>query len=380
MSSHIPRIEGKVYPRRILIIGPIGIGNLILLRPTIEKLREELRNAFISLVVLKRSFVNLVETYSCVDDIILIDQGGGSIFGAMRAILRLRRERFDVCISAFPSNDFRYSLLSFASGARLRLSHRYPRKRWRSLSFLHNLKVPMRPGLHDVEQNLSLLQALGIDVSSVKPALKIDLLPEDETYADAFLRSNGLEGRFLIGMHPGSSEERGMIYKRWGPGNFSKLGDILSERFGATILVFGGPEEGELKRHVAAAMRCPSLVVEGASLRQTASLIGRCKLFISNDSGPMHMAVAMGVPTVGLFGPTDHTRTAPYGDGNVVVRKGLPCSPCWKVQDVGIRRRCDRGISCMRDLSVEEVLGHVEDLIRELGIRDSGPRDRERRR
>ncbi len=373
MSPHIHRESFKVkkpHLHRILIIGPIGIGNLILIRPTIEKLRNEFPDAFISLAVLKKSFKDLVETYDCVDEIVLVNQTlGFRIREILKILSTLRSKRFDLCISTFPSNHFGYSLISFASGAKLRLSHRYLRKRWKSLSFLYNLKIPMKPGLHDVEQNLNLLEAFGIDVSDIKPALKIDILSEDENFADAFLESNGLRGEFLIGMHPGSSGERGMVHKRWDAEKFSKLGDILSERLNAKILVFGGPEERELKTRISNMMKGPSFVIEGTTLRQTISLIGRCKLFISNDSGPMHIAVAMGVRTVGIFGPTDHTRTAPYGDGNVVVRKGLPCSPCWKVEDVGVRRKCDRDVSCMKRLSVEEVLEFMEDIVRERSLR-----------
>ena len=99
---------GKGHPKRILVIGPIGIGNLILIRPTIERLRREFPEASISLAVLKKSFVNLVETYSCLDHIILVDQKHGlSIDGMMKTLSDLKGGHFDLSISTFPSSKLR---------------------------------------------------------------------------------------------------------------------------------------------------------------------------------------------------------------------------------------------------------------------------------
>jgi ADP-heptose:LPS heptosyltransferase len=103
-----------------------------------------------------------------------------------------------------------------------------------------------------------------------------------------------------------------------------------------------------------------ALSVEGLTLRQTAALIARCKMFVSNDSGLMHVAALSGVPTVGVFGPTDDTRTAPWGKGHLVVRKKMECCPCWTAAHVGVRQACRYGdFRCLRDLTPEEVFNRI---------------------
>ena len=176
---------------------------------------------------------------------------------------------------------------------------------------------PVSTAAHDVVQNLRLLEPLGIAADLKTARYEFPLTPDDRAEADAWLAKHTLGNRTLIGLHPGSYGD--LAYKRWPAERFAELGDLLSATHDATVLVFGGSEEHQIKSEVAARMHAPSVIVE-VPLRVTAALIARCVCFVSNDSGLMHLAVSQSIPTFGLFGPTDERRTAPWGPYGHVIR------------------------------------------------------------
>ena len=141
--------------------------------------------------------------------------------------------------------------------------------------------------------------------------------------------------------------------------------DYLNQRDEADyvkIIIFGGKDEIELVDVILENMKeSPINVVGKTSLRQTAALIEKCKIFISNDTGPMHIAAAMGVPVVAIFGPTNFYRTSPFGKQHIIVKSDLPCVPCYR----GGNAKCDE-IRCLKLISVDDVLNAVESLITKL--------------
>ena len=152
-----------------------------------------------------------------------------------------------------------------------------------------------------------------------------------------------------------------MKFKRWSGDRFARLGDAIGDRWAGWILLFGGRAERHLCEEVAHRMqgRCINLAGE-LSLSQTAAFIEKCEVFISNDSGLMHIAAALSVPVVAIFGPTDHRRTAPYGERNTVVRLDLPCSPCYVFETRWFQCRNPYALECLRELSVDRVFGAIE--------------------
>jgi heptosyltransferase-2 len=140
-----------------------------------------------------------------------------------------------------------------------------------------------------------------------------------------------------IGIHPGSSVEHGMEAKRWQPSGFAALADEACRFLGAEAYIFGSGDEAPVKQAVASAMKEKAHVVEPVSLRRTAALLSHCTVCVCNDSGLMHMAACMGVPTAGIFGPTDEKRNGPYGGHTIVIRKPMEGFPLWTVRNVGDR-------------------------------------------
>ena len=341
---------------RILVISLQGIGNLIMQTPMLLNLKRGPGDNAIILLVLANSSKDLLEQSDLIDDIIEVEP---KFIDAMKQIYALRKDEFDVAIVAFPSGD-RSHIICFLAGARRRIGFVHGGRKLGRFLNTDNIKVIEQ--VSDVEQSLRVLEKVGIALKEDTPiTTKVWLGSEDIEFADSFIRANALFDKTLVGMHPGSGKHQ--PYKRWGQDNFADLGDLIAEKSGARIVLFGGPDEFELCQRIAKGMKNTPIISAGrTSLRQTAALIGRCKVFVTNDSGLMHVAAALSVPTIGVFGPTNFWRTAPYGNKHTVVRLDLKCSPCCNTQR-GKAFKCKNSnepFKCLTNLSVDLVFDAVE--------------------
>jgi len=353
---------------KILILSIPGIGNTIMITPMIKLIYERIPNAKIVVLVTLTGSKEILEICPFVDEVISVDgRMFHKVIDKLKVILNLRSRKFDVCITAFPANDIRYNILTWLIGAKCKIGHSYPTKRLRTLPNLLDIRIPMSKSRHDIMQNLDLLKPLGISVDNNDIEMKIWVDSDDIDKAKQFFYEHKIvSDDIVIGMHPGSSEKRKMIYKRWPKEKFAALGEnILKEYPKVKILLFGGPEEEMLKREIAIMMKEKPIIVSDMSMREVTVIIERCNLFISNDSGLMHVACAMKAPTVAIFGPTDPVATAPLGDGHIVVKNDLPCQPCWPIELYGNRPECKRNppYSCLTNLPVEKVFEAARTLL-----------------
>jgi heptosyltransferase-2 len=170
----------------------------------------------------------------------------------------------------------------------------------------------------------------------------------------------GLGGpRFIVGLAPGAAFGPA---KRWLPERFAALGDRLIGALNADVLIFGSAADRPLAEEIAGVMKhTPAIVAGETSLRQLLALMARCRLMVTNDSGPMHLAAAMGVPLVAIFGSTDERATGPLGSQVKIVRRAVECSPCG-------RRVCPIDFRCMQNVSVEQVFGATLELVKRWNI------------
>lgn len=350
---------------KILLLCPIGIGNYLLTYPTFSAIKKALPNCELNLLALRKGLSAFTQSDPLFNRVLIAEPSEfRSVSRKFRFIREIRSLGCDTAISFFPSNRLEYNMLLFLSGAQRRIAFRYQLKQFASASFLANYHIEAKDGLHDVSQNLRVLEALGAKAPDhlVFPKL---FDAADMAEASKWLEQRGLNGKMLIGMHPGSSAEHGMVAKRWPEMHFAELGKRLVQEYNAVILVFGGPEENPIKRTVAYLCGKETYSVEDISLRQSAALISQCRFFVSNDSGLMHVAALSGVPTAGIFGPTDDTRTAPWGSGHLVLRNA-DCSPCWTISNVGVRKNCGyKAYRCIKELSVDEVFERIRQWRRE---------------
>ncbi len=351
--------------KNIMILGSIGIGNLLLFSPALKLIRREFPDAKLTLIILKKAFKYLYGNSEEIDEIMVVEEKKyPCLKDKIKLILELRRKKFNLSITTFPSNRFEYNLLPFLAGVKYRIANRYPLKYWRSLSFLQNLKVSVDMNIHDLEQNLNLLKPLNIN-SDIEKKIYLEISNKNSKKAAELLKNMEInEKNILLGFHPGSSLERGMILKRWKDGKFAELGKKLIEKFEVKILIFGGKEEDKLKEDIKKLIGKGSYTVSDISLLDTAALIEKCKIFVSNDSGLMHIAVAMNVKTVALFGPSDPQRTSPYGEKHIVIKKKLDCNPCWSIKNLGVGRiKCEYNYcKPMEQIEVEEVFDAISEI------------------
>ena len=352
--------------KKILTISLSGIGNTILFIPFLNSLRKNYPLSKIDLLVLNKAMADIVSDSNSIDSVFVLVKQPLKI---LMTILKLRKVHYDYSVIAFPSNKWQFNVLAFLIGAKNRVTHKYNCCYQRTLSFLQNRKIKAIEGIHDVEQNMNLLKAFGINQENEKRELTFYISKENENFSENFLRENQLKENLLIGIHPGAGGGANKNWqgfsKRWPEENFVKLCDKLIEKRNAKILVFGGPEEMELKNEIKNLSKYKeNVIIVNESFKHTAAIIRRCNLFISNDSGLMHVAVAVrGPKVIGIFGPTDYKRTAPYSKNSLVVRKEMPCSPCLKYpfHSVSSKIKCNRNFECLRKIKVEDVIKKIDE-------------------
>ncbi len=349
--------------KQILVIGALGIGNLLLFSGGLRGLRRLFPDAHITMIVLKEGFKHLYEHDRSIDEVLVLDVDNvQSVSQKISFLKELRKKKFQLCITTFPANRLEYNLLAFASGAKWRIAHQYSSKQICSLSFLQNIRIPVDKTLHDFDQNCNLLGPLGYSPVASENYVSLPLLQENHEEAEKYLDENNCAASLVIGMHPGSSMERNMVLKRWGSDKFAELSRWLAETYGAYILLFGGKEEEQLRYDIHEKAQTHTHVITNLDFLTTTALISRCNLFITNDSGLMHVAVAAGTQTIAIFGPTDPGRTAPYGNIHSVVRTGIDCSPCWSIHNLGVGNvNCIHEENlCLTQLPVEAVRKEIE--------------------
>lgn len=211
--------------------------------------------------------------------------------------------------------------------------------------FTHERLAPPDEVRHVIDRNLFLLRAIGVESS--ERAFPIVVPDEMRSRADQGLSSLGLSD--FVALNAGG----GWPTKRWSPERYGALAAEIGREYDLPSLVLWGPGEGWLAERIVATSEGTAQRAPATTLREMIPYLERAQLFVGGDTGPLHIASARGVPVVGLLGPTDPARNGPFGEGDQVVWKGVPCSPCYK-------RRCPGfDTVCLRSMSVPEVMTAV---------------------
>lgn len=329
----------------ILVIRYSAIGDVVLSIPAFRALRTSFPNARISLIV-NPICQEIVAECPFLDEVIIYDKQGmhKGLLPYLRFVGGVRKRKFDLVIDL--QNNLRSSLISYLTGAKKRIGYARGCR-----GFLYTAKPEMPDDKDGPFEYLNrLLKAAGAE--PVDERLEFWISPENEESAGRLLVDNGIgKGDSVVGIHPGAGKR--WLTKRWPKESFTRLIDELIERFKAKVVLVGGDEEIDLGREIIKLTHNQPIDAIGkTSLQQLASILKRCRLFIGSDSGPMHIATAVGTPVIAFFGPTDPKRHPPCGIHNIIINKKLSCSPCYRTE-------C-RKHDCMREIEVEEVLEGVE--------------------
>ena len=341
--------------KKVLIRGTNWVGDAVMSVPAMREIRRSLPHSRVSLLI--RPWVrDVYGGADFLDEVISYDKDGlhRGLSGRLRLVSELRSREFDLAILL--QNAFEAALLVWWAGIPLRVGYG---RDGRSLLLSH--AIPIDPEVrqaHQVYYYLGLLAGAGFVEprpwrdSRPLPACDLEVRQSDREAARDLLRRNGVEaGAVLIGLNPGASYGGA---KRWLPDRFAEVADHLAGKYSARIILLGSGAELPISHCVAGRMKCPSVNLAGqTTLGQLMGLLKECALLITNDSGPMHLAAALRVPQVAIFGSTSEIATGPLSNLAEVVRVPAECSPCFL-------RECPTDFRCMTGITASQVIEAAE--------------------
>ncbi len=323
------------------------IGDIVLTTPVIEAVREKYSGAEIHYLGDKFG-VNLLRNNPGLDRIIPYNFEAPSAIEQMRISLTLRKEKYDVAVDLF--GNPRSAIAIYLSGAKMRIGGNFG---WRGKTYTHPMVI--RERMTAVAFHLRYLRPLGIDESYRQP--RIFITDSEAAEAKTYLASAGINGtRPVVGLHIGATWPA----KVWPPDNFARLSDLLTEWYGADVVVTYGPKDTAYLAGFTTAARRNFKSIPPRELRNLAALISCCDAYVSNDAAPMHIAAAVGTPTVGIFGPGEPDIWFPYDRklGHVALKKDIDCCHRDFCKLTG-----DDHLRCMKLITPEEVYETVGQIL-----------------
>ncbi len=345
--------------QRVLLSRMKFVGDVVLTTPLIRSIRNALPDAYIAYLGEKNA-VSLLEGNPALDEIIPFDFGKPTILEQPRVAWTLRRRGFDLAIDLF--GNPRSALLTYLSGAKTRVG---PLRKGRGSLYTIQVEDDGTPKSAVAFHN-QFLRAAGITPASDK--MEIHLSDDERREARIYLQWLDHEqspldmAKPLVGIHAGASWPA----KIWLAERFAQLADSLKAKLGVEVILVAGPKDMEATQQVLSHAAGNIKVVSNLPLRQLAAIISQCSVFVANDAGPMHIAAALHVPTIGLFGPGEEKIWFPYDKaaGHTALRKDVPCHPC----HLDFCNREGEGyMECMKLLHVDEVFNTVANALRRKG-------------
>jgi len=332
-------------PKNIIVRMPNWLGDLVMATPVLADLRLHWPEA--SITAMCQSNISPVLAHDPhIDELFSFRRPSGWLHReASRHILNpLQHGEYDMGILL--TNSLSSAVWFWRGGVKNRIGYR---GHWRSLLLDQALPFPEEiETIHLVLTYKKMLEAVGITLSDTPPMLYVTR-EEDERAKQWLKRLEVPEKGIIVGINPGAAYGSA---KCWLPERFKELTNRLIANPNIYVLYFGDSAGAELVEHISEEM--PERVINLAgktSLRELMSLIELCTVFLTNDSGPMHVASALGTPLVALFGSTSDVRTGPY-NGGVVIHKRVDCSPCYQ-------RVCPIDFRCMKEITVENVYNEL---------------------
>ncbi|CAN2044498.1 putative Glycosyltransferase family 9 protein [Candidatus Magnetomoraceae bacterium gMMP-1] len=352
---------------RILIVSALGIGNTLLSEPMVRYLQKKMPYAELFLLtgvpgteeILTRS-CNFSKSWRIpVREVQTKNITLRSMICFFKVLCELRKLKVDISITTIPSNRTVWNLIAFFVGARIRITHKYPNKRPFTLFSLQNYKVPIKQNIHDIQQNLRLLEPLGIKMPLEKQQMRLILSQEELDFASSYMAQKKFDNPSIkcIALHIGCDPD---APRRWPVKRYAQLIERLSLHKHFKFIIIAGPAEIDISQQLASKLshiKYPPIVARTQTMFQAAAILKLCHLLISNDSGIMHTGASVGVPVLAIFGPSDNIRMAPYQDQKNVVSAKISCSPCTTtLKNIGEAFSCSYSTQlCWENLSPDFV-------------------------
>jgi lipopolysaccharide heptosyltransferase II len=338
--------EAKKVIKKILITRFQCVGDMILFIPTLKGLRRLFPEAYICLLAFEPSGIETIKACPYIDNIIAF-RSGDILKEKWFHRYYLRKQNFDMFISSCAEINILRE--GFYSGAKYIIGFKGKKRfdQWviEAEPYLLDIALDYDTEMHETYQNLKIIEKLGGRPEDIR--LEYYVREGDTRHIENLFESFQIDpGRPLVGIHSGSKQKA----KRWSAERFSELADFIIEKHHAQIVFVGGKEETSLIQSIIAQMKNGAVNLCGmTTLGEIAALLKKIDLFVCNDSGPMHIAAALGVQLVALYGPGNFANWHPLAEEGktVVIRHPVECGPCFAVS-------CDKPI-CMDLITVDEV-------------------------
>jgi heptosyltransferase-2 len=338
---------------RILIVRTDRIGDVVLSTPVIKILRDNFPSSYIAMMV-NPVTQELVRGNPYLDEVIVYDKRGRhkSILQSIKFAFDLRKKKFDLAIILHSTN--RVNIITFLAGIKHRIGYA------RRMKFLLTQYIPYnkyKGEKHEVEYNLDLLRMLGIKIE--EPSLYLPKDSQAEEWAEKIFKFYNItsEDRVII-LHPSA----GCPSRMWPIERFAKVCRALIKKYNARIIIISGKDNTGLVERLLGLIKQPVIDLSGkTNLMQLASILRRATLMISNDSGPVHIAVACNLPVIVLFGRNQPgvgpLRWGPRGAKDIVLHKKIGCFTC-------LAHECKKDFICLKSIEVGEVLDAVDRIVK----------------
>ena len=330
----------KNNPKSILLIKPGAIGDLLQLTPVIRTLKTAFPSSEITLLLGSSATAALFKHNPYLWETLVYDKTGKDPLHIpfLKLWKRLRERKFDLVVNFQRSNLKTWLLAAAAFPCRVLVYHK-PRERI----------------VHVVDNYLETIRPLGI--ASAGRNLELHFGRDDEQFAEDFFGSANFDNKPVVALNPGASH----AVNRWSTDQFAALADLLAEKLAVKVILVGGAQDSALAQEIVSKAKTTPLDITGkASLLQTGALLKKCAVLVSGDTGPLHLATAVGTKVVALFGAADPARTGPVGAGHRVIQaKDVACVPCCS-------RVCNNPayLDCMEKISAQEVFQVVASMLR----------------
>lgn len=334
--------------KKILVTFLMHLGDLTLTTPFIHALRKAAPDAHIAFLA-DEKLKDVVLHNPYLDEVITIDKKGkdNSILALMVCACKLNSMKFDVLINLHPNERCSFICALTKCKVKAGTTHTLFKPLWDKFT-------PLNRKIHAADMYLDVLAQLGVNNLEHNG---LEIFPSDEHFANAedFWRNHGVFGSDkLIGFNIGSA----VVTKRWAPERFAQVADYFAEK-GYKPVFFGGTMDEEMVQEAISYMKTTPVVATGSfTIGTLAAAMRRCSLIITNDSGPMHVAISQKVPIVAMYGPSSPKLYGPYTKDAVIVTAQPPCLGCAS----GMKHKCD-DMQCMTRLYVEQVIAAAEKML-----------------
>ena len=333
------KISLTINPRKILIVKPSSLGDVIHSLPFLNAVKTCLPESEIHWIIAK-GLEGILERHPMIDKLWVIDKDSWKNIQNVKSTIqeikvlfkKLKQEKYDLVVDL--QGLLRSGVITAATGAPVRIGFGEARE---GSSVFYTHKVAGGKNIHAVDRYLKIAESLGCNTADIS-------FPFPFVQSSDFRLQTSDTGDYAV-IVPGARWKT----KIWPAEKFGKLASLLP----VESIIVGSKTDKDIADEIVSLSGGRAVSLAGkTNLRELIAIISRANFIVSNDSGPMHIAAALNVPVFAIFGPTDPSRTGPYGKGHTIIREDILCSPCF-------RKSCDE-MKCMKDLSVEKVYGIIK--------------------